>query len=77
MLYGVYEDQWANTGDVRSAQAKAEWARDMGLAGVFSFCLNWDDLYGVCGWNVTFPIHRAVRKGLFGTEMGNRMVNEK
>jgi len=70
VMYAVYEDQWTNTGDVRSARVKAEWARGMGLAGVFTFCLNWDDLSGACGWNVTFPIHRAVREGLLGVRKG-------
>ncbi len=65
VLYGYYGDQWGNTGDVRSAIAKAIYAKKMGLAGVFTWCLNWDDLFNVCGHNVTFPIHRAIRSQLF------------
>ena len=65
VLYGYYDDQWSNTGDVRSASAKTEWAKSMKLAGVFTWCLNWDDLFNVCGHNVTFPIHRAIKSGLF------------
>ena len=65
VLYAYYDDQWTNTGDVRSARAKAKWAKKMGLAGVFTWCLNWDDLYNVCGHNVTFPIHRAIKDELF------------
>ena len=65
VLYAYYEDQWANTGDVRSATAKANWAMKMELAGVFTWCLNWDDIYNVCGHGVDFPIHRAIRHVLF------------
>lgn len=64
VFYAYYDDQWANTGDVRSATAKALWAKEMGLAGVFTWCLNWDDLFNLCGHNVTFPIHRAIKKQL-------------
>ena len=65
VLYAYYDDQWTNTGDVRSATAKAIWAKQMGLAGVFTWCLNWDDLFNLCGHNVTFPIHRAINSILF------------
>ena len=65
VLYGYYDDQWSNTGDVRSAKAKSKWAKQMKLAGVFTWCLNWDDLFNVCGHNVTFPIHRAIKNELF------------
>jgi chitinase len=65
VLYAYYDDQWTNTGDVRSATAKSKWAKKMGLAGVFTWCLNWDDIYNVCGHNETFPIHRAIRRALF------------
>jgi chitinase len=64
VLYAYYDDQWANTGDVKSATVKAIWAKQMGLAGVFTWCLNWDDLLNVCGHNMTFPIHRAIREQL-------------
>lgn len=67
VLYAYYDDQWTNTGDVRSAQAKSKWAKKMGLAGVFTWCLNWDDLFNLCGHNVTFPIHRAIKSELFST----------
>ena len=65
VLYGYYDDQWANTGDVRSAIAKAKWAKKMGLAGVFTWCLNWDDLFDLCEHGETFPIHRAIQRELF------------
>ena len=65
VLYAYYDDQWTNTGDVRSATAKTLWAKEMDLAGVFTFSLNWDDVFDVCGHGVTFPIHRAIRKHLF------------
>ena len=65
VLYGYYDDQWANTGDVRSATAKAIWVKEMNLAGVFTWDLNSDDIFNVCGHGVTFPIHRAIRKQLF------------
>jgi chitinase len=67
VLYAYYDDQWANTGDVRSATAKARWVKKMGLAGVFTWCLNWDDIFNVCGHNETFPIHRAIRRTLFSS----------
>ncbi len=65
VLYAHYLDQWTNTGDVRSARVKSKWAKRMGLAGVFTWCLNWDDLENACGHNVKFPIHRAIRNELF------------
>jgi chitinase len=65
VLYAYYDDQWSNTGDVRSALAKSIYAKKMNLAGVFTWCLNWDDLFNVCGQNVTFPIHRTIRSQLF------------
>jgi chitinase len=65
VLYGYYDDQWSNTGDVRSAKAKSKWAKSMNLAGVFTWCLNWDDLFNICGHNVTFPIHRTIKNELF------------
>ena len=65
VLYAYYDDQWTNTGDIQSAQAKSKWAKQMKLAGVFTWCLNWDDLFNLCKHNVTFPIHRAIRKELF------------
>lgn len=66
VLYAYYDDQWANTGDVQSAIAKSVWVKENRLAGVFTWCLNWDDIFNFCGHNVTFPIHRAIKKELFG-----------
>jgi chitinase len=65
VLYAHYADQWANTGDVRGARVKSRWAKRMGLAGVFTWCLNWDDLDNDCGHNVRFPIHRSIHDELF------------
>ncbi len=64
-LYVVYEDQWANCGDVRSAIAKSKWVKKMGLAGVFTWALNIDDLSNSCGYNINFPLHTSIYKILF------------
>lgn len=64
VLYAFYDDQWANTGDVRSAKVKVEYAKKMGLAGIFTWCLNWDDLDNSCGHNIKFPIHRTIKDNL-------------
>lgn len=64
VLYAFYDDQWANTGDVRSAKIKVDYAKKLGLAGIFTWCLNWDDIDNSCGQNVKFPIHRIIKENL-------------
>ncbi len=65
VLYVNYDDQWVNCGDVRSAIAKSKWVKANGLAGVFTWALNIDDLDNVCGYNTDFPLHSAIKKVLF------------
>lgn len=65
VLYAYYDDQWFNAGGVRSGVAKAKWAKQMKLAGIFTWCLNQDDIFNICGHNVTFPVHRAISNELF------------
>ena len=64
-LYVVYDDQWANCGDVRSAIAKSKWVKKMNLAGIFTWALNIDDLSNSCGYNICFPLHTSINKILF------------
>lgn len=64
VLYAFYDDQWANTGDIRSAKVKVEYVKKLGLAGIFTWCLNWDDLDNSCGHDVKFPIHRTIKENL-------------
>jgi len=66
-LYAYYDDQWLNAGGVRSAVAKAKYVKEYKLAGMFTWCINEDDLYNVCGHDVKFPVHRAIADELFGT----------
>ena len=64
-FYVVYEDQWANCGDVRSAMVKSKWAKEQELAGIFTWALNIDDLSNSCGYNISFPLHTTIYNVLF------------
>ncbi|GLH06128.1 Probable chitinase 2 [Gryllus bimaculatus] len=57
--YAYSGNQWVGFDNVESAKIKAEYARDLGLAGVFIWSLETDDFTGSCG-DGKFPILTAL-----------------
>uniref|UniRef100_A0A1I7XT04 Suppressor of Ty 6 homolog n=1 Tax=Heterorhabditis bacteriophora TaxID=37862 RepID=A0A1I7XT04_HETBA len=52
---------WLSIEDVRSVSAKAEYAKDLRIAGVMVFHIGSDDVTGSCG-NGKFPLLKAIQK---------------
>ncbi|KAI3385274.1 hypothetical protein SNEBB_002725 [Seison nebaliae] len=61
--YSYSKRQWVSYEDELSVFYKAQWVKDNYFSGAFSFSLNCDDYGRTCS-NVTFPLHRIIKKTL-------------
>ncbi|XP_057334455.1 acidic mammalian chitinase-like [Microplitis mediator] len=56
--------QWIGFDDVKSINAKAEFAKQMGLGGVMIWSIETDDFHGICGEK--YPLLRAINAVFLG-----------
>ncbi|KAK5973025.1 hypothetical protein GCK32_022029, partial [Trichostrongylus colubriformis] len=52
---------WLSFEDLRSVKAKADYAKDLSIAGVMVFHIGSDDVYGTCG-SGTYPLLKAIHR---------------
>uniref|UniRef100_A0A7I4Y8C2 GH18 domain-containing protein n=1 Tax=Haemonchus contortus TaxID=6289 RepID=A0A7I4Y8C2_HAECO len=59
-LHGT-DKLWLSFEDVRSVKAKANYAKELNIAGVMVYHIGSDDVYGSCG-NGSYPLLRAINR---------------
>ncbi|RCN48187.1 glycosyl hydrolase, family 18 [Ancylostoma caninum] len=59
-IYGI-DKLWDSFEDDRSVRAKAQYAKQLNIAGVMVFQIGADDVLGSCG-NGTYPLIRAIKQ---------------
>ncbi|KAI1704424.1 glycosyl hydrolases family 18 domain-containing protein [Ditylenchus destructor] len=58
--YIFFEREWISFEDIRSVVAKAQYAKDLGVAGIMVYDLNSDDANAICGQG-KYPLINAVK----------------
>ncbi|CAD5222563.1 unnamed protein product [Bursaphelenchus xylophilus] len=72
----LYKDrEWLSIEEERSVRLKAEFARDLGVAGVMIFALDSDDYEAKCG-NRTFPLVKTIRNVFVSDEEVEKQRDE-
>ena len=69
--YAHKGDQWVSFDDVDTIETKVSYLRSMGLAGVMVWSIDLDDFNGSCRPGKTYPLLKAVNRGLGRIEDGN------
>jgi len=62
-------DRWVSYDNEKSLRLKANFAYDLGLAGVMTWSIDTDDFRGSCGGS-TFPLLRSLNNALYRREQG-------